>query len=134
MKRYRVLYIALYKCNKLLLLLLLLVCGFLNVPQSCICKQGFVRRDLRLSSLSEKTRKSNHLQLPLQRQHFLINYLKTLSVDPAGDELTTSRVTCAARCSTTEPPVRGDYCKVFSLFTQSLLKRKRAFQFTLQNA
>ena len=32
------------------------------------------------SSLSEKTRKSNHLQMSLQRQHFLLSYLKTLSV------------------------------------------------------
>ena len=37
-----------------------------------------------LSSLSEKTRKSNHLQMKLQRQHFLLSYLKTLSVDPVG--------------------------------------------------
>ena len=37
-----------------------------------------------LSSLSEKTRKSNHLQMSLQRQHFLLSYLKTLSVGPAG--------------------------------------------------
>ena len=36
------------------------------------------------SSLSEKTRKSNHLQMSLQRQHFLLRYLKTLSVGPAG--------------------------------------------------
>ena len=36
------------------------------------------------SSLSEKTRKSNHLQKSLQRQHFLLSYLKTLSVGPAG--------------------------------------------------
>ena len=35
-------------------------------------------------SLSEKTRKSNHLQMSLQRQHFLLSYLKTLSVGPAG--------------------------------------------------
>ena len=34
-------------------------------------------------SLSEKTRKSNHLQMSLQRQHFLHSYLKTLSVGPA---------------------------------------------------
>ena len=34
-----------------------------------------------LSSLSEKTRKSNRLQMSLQRQHFL---LRTLSVGPAG--------------------------------------------------
>ena len=37
-----------------------------------------------LSSLSEKTRKSNHLQMLLQRQHFLLSYLKTLSVGPTG--------------------------------------------------
>ena len=35
------------------------------------------------SSLSEKTRKSNRLQMSLQRQHFLLIYLKTLSVGPA---------------------------------------------------
>ena len=35
------------------------------------------------SSLSEKTRKSNHLQMTLQKQHFLLSYLKTLSVGPA---------------------------------------------------
>ena len=35
-------------------------------------------------SLSEKTRKSNHLQISLQRQHFLLIYLKILSVGPAG--------------------------------------------------
>ena len=32
------------------------------------------------SSLSERTTKSNHLQLSLQSQHFLLSYLKTLSV------------------------------------------------------
>ena len=37
-----------------------------------------------LSSVSEKTRKYNHLQMLLQRQHFLLSYLKTLSVGPAG--------------------------------------------------
>ena len=36
-----------------------------------------------LSALSEKTRKSNHLQMSLQRQHFLLSYLKTLTVGPA---------------------------------------------------
>ena len=35
-------------------------------------------------SQSEKTRKSNHLQMSLQRQHFLLNYLKILSVGSAG--------------------------------------------------
>ena len=33
---------------------------------------------------SKKTRKSNHLQISLQRQHFLLSYLKTLSVGLAG--------------------------------------------------
>ena len=37
-----------------------------------------------LSSLSEKTRKSNRLQMSLQRQHFLLSYLKTLSVGLGG--------------------------------------------------
>ena len=35
-----------------------------------------------LSSLSEKTRISNHMQMPLQRQHILLSYFKTLSVGP----------------------------------------------------
>ena len=38
------------------------------------------------------------------RQHILHSYFKTLSVGPAGVELTTFRM--AARCSPTEPPVR----------------------------
>ena len=33
-----------------------------------------------LSSLSEKTRISNHLQMPLLRQHILLNCFKSLSV------------------------------------------------------
>ena len=32
----------------------------------------------------EKTRKSNHLLIKLQRQHFLLSYLKTLNVGPVG--------------------------------------------------
>ena len=35
-----------------------------------------------LSSLSEKTRISNHLQMSLQRQHILLSYFETLSVGP----------------------------------------------------
>ena len=45
-----------------------------------------------LSSLSERTRKSNRLQMLLQRQHFFLSYLKTLSVGPAGFEPTASRL------------------------------------------
>ena len=37
-----------------------------------------------LSSFPEKTRKFNHLQMSLQRKHFLLSYLKSLSVGPAG--------------------------------------------------
>ena len=37
-----------------------------------------------LTSLPEKTWKSNHLQMWLQRQHFLLNYFKTLSIGRAG--------------------------------------------------
>ena len=43
-----------------------------------------------LTSLSEKTRKCNHLQMLEQRQHFLLNYFKTLSGGP-GIEPETSR-------------------------------------------
>ena len=43
-----------------------------------------------LSSLSEKTRISNHLQMSLQRQHILLSYFKTLSVG-LGLEPETSR-------------------------------------------
>ena len=35
-----------------------------------------------LSSLSEKTRISNHLQMSLQREHIFLSYFKTLSVGP----------------------------------------------------
>ena len=35
-----------------------------------------------LSSLSKKTRTSNHLHMSLQRQHILLSYFKTLSVGP----------------------------------------------------
>ncbi len=38
-----------------------------------------------LLSLSEKTRISNHLQMPLQRQHILLIYFKTLSVGPVRE-------------------------------------------------
>ena len=44
-----------------------------------------------LTSFSEKTRKSNHLQMSEQRQHFLLNYFKTLSVGPAGNRTQASR-------------------------------------------
>ena len=46
--------------------------------------ESAVRETYGFSSLSDKTRKSNHLQMSLQRQHFLLSYLTTLSDGPAG--------------------------------------------------
>ena len=40
-----------------------------------ICEQGLRDGTSGLSSLSEKTLKSNHLQMSLQRQHFLLSYI-----------------------------------------------------------
>ena len=56
------------------------------VPYSLrtVCGHGFFNGAYDLSSLSEKTRKSNRLQMSLQRQHFRLSYLKTLTVGPAG--------------------------------------------------
>jgi len=48
-----------------------------------------------LSSLSEKTRISNHLQMSLQKQHILLSYFKTLSVGPVWN-------------SNPRPPARSD--------------------------
>ena len=47
------------------------VCGFFNVPQIYYMCKGLWDRAYGLSSLSEKTRKSNRLEMFLQRQHFL---------------------------------------------------------------
>ena len=58
-------------------------CRFFYIPQEQISESA-VRQDLRLFLLIEKTKKSNHLQMSLQRQHFLLSYLKTLSVGSAG--------------------------------------------------
>ena len=60
------------------------VCGFFNVPQIYYMCKGLWDGAYGLSSLYEKTRKSNRLQMLLQRQHFLLCYLKNLSVGPAG--------------------------------------------------
>ena len=59
------------------------VVGFFYVPQDQI---SAVRRHLRffVLILELETRKSVYLQMSLQRQHFLLSYLKTLSVGPAG--------------------------------------------------
>ena len=56
-------------------------CGFFYVPQEpdkwkC-CETGPTHG---FSSLSEKTRKNNRSQMSIQRQHFLLSYLKTPSL------------------------------------------------------
>ena len=48
------------------------------------CRKVLWDRTCGFSSSSEKTRKSNRSQMSLQRQHFLLIYLKILSVGPAG--------------------------------------------------
>ena len=55
--------------------------GCFYIPQEQISESA-VTWNLQFLSLSEKTRKSNHFQMSLQRQHFLLSYLKTLSVGP----------------------------------------------------
>ena len=44
-----------------------------------------------LTSLSENTQRSNHLQMLEQSQHLPLNYFKTLSVGPAGNRTQASR-------------------------------------------
>ena len=59
-------------------------CRFFYVPQEPD-KLSAVRRDLWFFFLiREDYRKCNHLKMSLQRQHFLLSYLKTLSVGQAG--------------------------------------------------
>ena len=60
------------------------VYGFFNVPHIYYMCKGLWDGAYGVSSLSEKTRKSNRLQKLLQRQHFLLSYLKILSIGPAG--------------------------------------------------
>ena len=54
--------------------------GFFNVPCRPYNTEDAGDGAYYLSSLSEKTRKSNNLQMSLQRQHVLLMYFKTLSV------------------------------------------------------
>jgi len=50
--------------------------GFYLPASSYLCTKGW-DGVYRLSSLFKNTRECNHLQMSLQRQHFLISYLKT---------------------------------------------------------
>ena len=61
------------------------VCGFFNVPQNLYMK-GFWDGAYGLSSLSEKTRKSNRVQMSLQRKHFLLSYLKNVIRNPEPEK------------------------------------------------
>ena len=86
-------------------------CGFFYIPQEpdkCKCWET---EPTVFSSLCEKTRKSNCLQISLQRQHFLLSYLKTLSVGPAGgrtrDLSLSSLVSLAAVFSIVTKRLRG---------------------------
>ena len=75
--------------------------------------EGLWDRTYCLLSLSEKTLKSNHLHMSLQRQHFLLSYLKTLSVGLAVVKPATSRsvvrwLTNWANWSSVKLRVRGE--------------------------
>ena len=59
-------------------------CVLLRSTWTDQCGKVLWGRTCGFSSSSEKTRKSNHSQMSLQRQHFLLIYLKILSVGPAG--------------------------------------------------
>ena len=96
--------------------------GFFNVP----C--GLNTEDAGdgaygLSSLSEKTRTSNHLQMSLQRQHVLLSYFKTPSVGPrVGLEPETFRT--AVRRSTNwanRSPEKRDFTVLLRKFAFRLL-------------
>ena len=55
--------------------------GFFNVP--CQFREDVGDEAYGLSSLSEKTTTSNHLQMELQRQHIILTYFKKLLVRSA---------------------------------------------------
>ena len=67
-------------------------CGFLAFTfHKNQMSENPVRCNLQFLSLSKKTRKTNHLQMSLQMQHFLLNYLKTLTLVWPRFEPATSR-------------------------------------------
>ena len=59
-------------------------CVLLRSTWTDQCQKVLWDRTCGFSSSSEKTRKSNRSQMSLQRQHFLLIYLKILSVGSAG--------------------------------------------------
>ena len=78
-------------------------------------------------SLPEKTRKSNHWQMSLQRQHFLLSYWKTLSVALVrpGFEPVTSR---SPDPSLPTELTRGRFCSLLIAFYQVPLLNKPSQQ------
>jgi len=71
------------------------------------CSQSQLVQILSPMSLSEKTRKSNRLQMSLQRQHFLLSYLKDphMSVGPSCGVLNQRPPAQQTGASPTEPVV-----------------------------
>ena len=70
--------------------------------------------------------------MQLQRWHFLISYLKTLSVGPAGLELTISCMTTQLIAQSTEPPVRitwnpGNDLHLLALIRSTILETAKYF-------
>ena len=57
--------------------------GFFNLPQETDVWKSCEMGPYSFLSLSKTTTKSNCFQMSLQRQHFLVSYLKTLSVGSA---------------------------------------------------
>ena len=60
----------------------LILTNIASLTSHSICSR-VLRRGLRFIVIIEKTRKSNRSQMSLQRQHFFLSYLNTLSVGPA---------------------------------------------------
>ena len=58
-------------------------CGFFNLPQEPDEWKSCETGPYSFLSLSKKTRKSNCWQMSLQRQHFNVSFVKTLSVGSA---------------------------------------------------
>ena len=56
--------------------------SFASCKNQCKCCE--TAATVFFTSLSETTRKSNRLKMSLQRQHFLLSYLKAVSVNQAG--------------------------------------------------
>lgn len=78
--------------------------GVFNVPHSCH-EQGLWDGACSLSSLREKTRKSNYLQMSFQRPPFLVSDLKTLCIGHPGLKPMTSRMRWSGALPT-EPSCR----------------------------